>query len=116
LSSRRAARVSAVLVESPRCPAPRRLGIRVILTNVFMPTVSIPAPLLRSVDRRARALGISRNRLVIRALEQAVRDRSNWAPEFLSQLRRADTDAVTAVDNLVLAVRAARRSKGPRAL
>ncbi len=46
-------------------------------------TVHIPDPLLKSVDRRAKALGISRNRLVIRALEQAVRVRSGWAPEFL---------------------------------
>ena len=35
-------------------------------------TVHIPNPLLQSVDRRARARGISRNRLVVRALEQAV--------------------------------------------
>ncbi|MGH9199830.1 MAG: ribbon-helix-helix protein, CopG family [Vicinamibacterales bacterium] len=30
-------------------------------------TVHIPDPLLKSVDRRAKALGISRNRLVVRA-------------------------------------------------
>ena len=35
-------------------------------------TVHIPDPLLKSVDRRAKALGISRNRLVVHALEQAV--------------------------------------------
>ena len=53
-------------------------------------TVHIPDPLLKSVDRRAKALGISRNRLVVRALEQAVRVRSGWAPEFLERLRRVD--------------------------
>jgi hypothetical protein len=37
----------------------------------MLTTVHIPDPLLKSVDRRAKALGISRNRLVVRALEQA---------------------------------------------
>ena len=50
-------------------------------------TVHIPDPLLKSVDRRANALGISRNRLVIRALKGAVSVRSGWAPEFLQRLR-----------------------------
>jgi metal-responsive CopG/Arc/MetJ family transcriptional regulator len=39
-------------------------------------TVHIPAALLKSVDRRAKALGVSRNRLIVRALEQAVSVRS----------------------------------------
>jgi metal-responsive CopG/Arc/MetJ family transcriptional regulator len=39
-------------------------------------TVHIPAALLNSVDRRANALGVSRNRLIVRALEQAVSERS----------------------------------------
>ena len=46
-------------------------------------TVHVPAALLKSVDRRAKALGVSRNRLIIRALEQALSQRSGWAPEFL---------------------------------
>ncbi len=79
-------------------------------------TVHIPDPLLKSVDRRAKALGISRNRLVVRALEQAVSVRSDWAPEFLQQLRHGDPETSTAVDELLSAVTQARRSKAPRAL
>ena len=38
-----------------------------------MPTsVHLPKPLLEAVDRRARALQISRNQLVVRALEREV--------------------------------------------
>ena len=48
-------------------------------------TVHIPPALLKSVDRRARALGVSRNRLVVKALEQAVSERAVWTPEFLDQ-------------------------------
>jgi predicted transcriptional regulator len=79
-------------------------------------TVHIPDPLLKSVDRRARALGISRNRLVVRALEQAVSARSGWAPEFLQRLRDVDRETSAAVDDLLIAVTQGRRSKEPRDL
>jgi hypothetical protein len=78
--------------------------------------VHIPDPLLKSVDRRAKALGISRNRLVVRALEHAVSVRSGWAPEFLQRLRHVDPDTSAAVDELLIAVTQARRSKEPRDL
>jgi predicted transcriptional regulator len=85
--------------------------------NVFMPTtVHIPAPLLKSVDRRARALGVSRNRLIVRALEQAVSERSGWTPEFLERLRQVDRETCDAVDELLTAVKQARRSTEPRDL
>jgi hypothetical protein len=79
-------------------------------------TVHIPDPLLKSVDRRAKALGISRNRLVVRALEQAVSVRSGWTPEFLQRLREVDRETSAAVDELLIAVTQARRSKEPRDL
>lgn len=64
-------------------------------------TVHIPEALLESIDRRARALGVSRNRLIVRALEQAVRERSTCRTQgairlVCSELRRAEwTDAVS---------------------
>lgn len=79
-------------------------------------TVHVPPALLKSVDRRARALGVSRNRLIVRALERVVNDRSGWAPEFLQKLRNADPIVGDAVDRLVADVTAARRSKRPPVL
>ena len=79
-------------------------------------TLHIPDPLLKSVDRRAKALGISRNRLVVRALEQVVSVRSSWAPEFLEHLRNVDQETSAGVDELLAAVKQARRSKEPRDL
>ena len=79
-------------------------------------TVHIPDPLLKSVNRRAKALGISRNRLVIRALQQAVNVRPAWASEFLEQLRTVDRETGAAADELLAAVKQARRSKKPRDL
>ena len=85
--------------------------------NIFMPTtVHIPPALLKSVDRRARALGVSRNRLIVRALEHAVSGRAGWTPEFLNRLRSVDPDTGTAVDEMLAAVKKARRSKTPRQL
>ncbi len=84
---------------------------------IRMPTtVHIPAALLKSVDRRAIALGVSRNRLIVQALEQAVSVRARWAPEFLDRLRDVDDDTVEAVDDLMEAVKRARRSKPARDL
>lgn len=95
----------------------RPVTVHAIFTNIFMPTtVHIPDLLLKSVDRRARALGISRNRLVVRALEQAVSVRADWSPEFLQRLRTVDRETSTAVDELLTAVTKARRSKDPRDL
>jgi hypothetical protein len=79
-------------------------------------TVHVPPALLKSVDRRAKALGLSRNRLIVRALEQVVSDRSAWAQEFLDRLRAVDPIVVEAVDRLVDDVTAARRSKRPPVL
>jgi hypothetical protein len=79
-------------------------------------TVHVPPALLKSVDQRAKALGLSRNRLVVRALERVVNDRSGWAPEFLHQLRHPDSSITEAVDRLVDDVTLARRSKRPPVL
>jgi hypothetical protein len=79
-------------------------------------TVHIPPVLLKSVDRRAKALGMSRNRLIVRALERAVNERSGWAPEFLQRLRNVDRDTSRAVEDLLAAVKEGRRSKEPRQL
>ena len=56
-------------------------------TNVFVPTtIHIPDPLLDRVDTRAKALGISRNRLILGALEEKVGARDEWAPELAAML------------------------------
>ena len=74
-------------------------------------TIHVPPALLKSVDRRAKALGLSRNRLIVRALERVVSDRSGWAPEFLHKLYTADPLVAESVDQLLDDVTSARRSK-----
>ena len=82
-----------------------------------MPTsVHIPATLLQRADQRAQALGISRNRLIVRALERELREGSDWSPAFFERLRAIDDDAVRAVDEMLSAIRRSRHSKAPRQL
>lgn len=77
-----------------------------------MPTsVHLPKPLLEAVDRKAKALRISRNQLVVRALEREVREGSDWSPGFFERLAECDPGTTEAVDELVREVRKARRSK-----
>ena len=79
-------------------------------------TVHIPVALLEAVDRWAKALRLSRNRLIVRALEREITEPSGWSPEFLQRLRNVDADTAEAVDKLLATVRNARRSKKPREL
>ena len=79
-----------------------------------MPTsIHLPKELLEQVDRKARALRISRNQLVRRALEREVRDASDWSPGFFDRLAEADEQLVPAVDELQKSVTSNRRSKAP---
>jgi hypothetical protein len=76
-------------------------------------TVHIPDALLKSVDRRAKALGVSRNRVIVRALESAVQQQTTWDPVFLERLRNVDKETASAVDDMMRHVRRSRRSKRP---
>jgi hypothetical protein len=82
-----------------------------------MPTsVHIPRSLLEAVDRRARALMISRNRWIVQALERELGGGPGWSPGFFERLREVDEPTAAAVDEVLAHVRAVRRSKEPRRL
>ncbi len=74
-------------------------------------TVHLPKPLLAAADRRARALRISRNRLIVQALERELSGAADWSPAFLDRLRAVDQDTKQAVDDMLSAIYAGRRSK-----
>jgi hypothetical protein len=73
-------------------------------------TVHVPTPLLSAIDRKARRLRISRNRLIVRALEREVEERA-WSPGFFEALHAVDPGAAAAFGESMAAVRATRRSK-----
>lgn len=49
-------------------------------------TIHIPTALLELVDLRARALGVSRNRVILDAIEASLAPRKAWSPELLAML------------------------------
>ncbi len=79
-------------------------------------SIHIPKPLLDAVDRKARTLKMSRNRLIVRALERELMPGSDWSPGFFEQLETTETETAMAVDEMLASVRQARKSKPPRRL
>lgn len=75
-------------------------------------SIHVPRELLQELDERAASLGISRNRLILRALERELRQSDEWSPEFLERLGRTDDAVGPAVDEMLQAIRRSRRSKG----
>ncbi len=79
-----------------------------------MPTsVHIPRQLLEAVDRKARAIGVSRNRLIVRALEREPAPSAGWTPGFFDALSHVSAETARDVDALRDQIRRARRSKRP---
>jgi hypothetical protein len=77
-------------------------------------SIHIPKPLLDAVDRKARALKMSRNRLIVRALERELTPGADWSPGFFERLAAVEPETVAAVDGMLSSVRKARTSKPPR--
>jgi predicted transcriptional regulator len=78
-------------------------------------TIHIPAPLLERVDTRARALGISRNRLIQEALEEKVGARDVWSPELVQMLANpVSNDAGRELEGSLAVVRQRRSSRSSR--
>jgi predicted transcriptional regulator len=85
-----------------------------MLASIVMATsVHLPKPLLDAVDRRARALKISRNRLIVKALERELADTSEWSSGFFERLAATDEPMRVAVDEMLGEVRSRRSSKEP---
>lgn len=91
-----------------------RGSIERVYSKYTTPTsVHIPKLLLVAVDRRARGLKISRNRLIVQALEREVTEGSSWSPGFFGQLESAEMGVARAADEMLTAIQSHRRSKKP---
>jgi len=76
-------------------------------------SIHIPKALLDAVDRRARALKLSRNRFIVRTLEQELGERREWSPGFLELLGNLGPKNERTVREMNAAIRARRTRKGP---
>jgi predicted transcriptional regulator len=79
-------------------------------------SVHLPKTLLEAVDRKARALRISRNQLVVQALERDLQGGADWSPGFFARLSDIDEGTAKDVEDLLQRVHKARISKPARRL
>ena len=85
-----------------------------ILAGIVMATsVHLPKPLLDAVDRRARALKISRNRLIVKALERELSATTEWPPGFFEQFLATDDATRQAAGEMLEHIRSNRSAKKP---
>ncbi|MGQ0767372.1 MAG: ribbon-helix-helix domain-containing protein [Gemmatimonadota bacterium] len=84
-----------------------------ILEYIMPTSVHIPRSLLEAVDRKARAIGVSRNRLIVRAIERELSPSAGWTPGFFEALSDVSPETASAVDLLHTNIRKARHSKRP---
>lgn len=78
-------------------------------------TVHIPEDTLRRIDRIAQRRGISRNKVVLEALEETIaRDRGEWPQSFFEAPYGADEarELAEATRELETAIRNSRRNRG----
>ncbi len=76
-------------------------------------TVHIPDRLLTALDQRAEALGVSRNRLIVQAVEQSLCNQTEWPAGFFERFSNVDPEVADAVDEMLQHIIANRRSKPP---
>lgn len=77
-------------------------------------SIRLPDDLLEALDERAAALGVTRSQLIIRAVEQALEDRSAWSPGFLKAIGTQRPELEAAVDEMMQAIQEHRsRSEAP---
>lgn len=77
-----------------------------------MPTsVHIPKPLLAKLDRRAKRLRVSRNRLIVQAIEKDLAASQEWPPGFFEELAAVDAGQRAAVDDMLQTIHRQRKSK-----
>ena len=82
---------------------------------IMATTIHVPTGLLECVDRRAKELGISRNRYIVQALEKTIEEEERWSKRFLRALNEAaqDTEGRVDIDEMAEAISSSRTRKGP---
>ena len=118
-ASRSPLRVKTPLVNTPnRLTAGRSVALpprlTILMTIVMATSVHLPKSLLEAVDRKAHALRVSRNQLVIRALQYDLQGNAGWSPGFFDRLSDINKETADDVEDLLQTIQKARRSKPAR--
>jgi metal-responsive CopG/Arc/MetJ family transcriptional regulator len=76
-------------------------------------SVRFPEQLAVELDRRAAALGLTRTEFIVRAVERALEERSNWSPAFRKAIGTFRPELEEAAGEMMDAIRLA-RTRGAR--
>ena len=80
--------------------------------HIVMPTsVHLPKPILAAIDRRAKALRISRSKLILRAIERELGQDSDWPPGFFERLADVPPEIAAGEEEFLQSIRKSRQSK-----
>lgn len=83
-------------------------------TDEYMPTtVHIPSDLLKVLDKKSKVLGVSRNRLIVNAIERDLGADRGWPPGFFESIGRVSEDLKQMLDETMASVARRRMSKKP---
>lgn len=78
-------------------------------------SIRLPEEILRALDRRAEALGVTRSQVILQAVEQALEEDSAWSPVFLKAIGTQRPELDEAADEMMKAIRSHRsRNVAPR--
>jgi predicted transcriptional regulator len=80
-------------------------------------TIHVPVEILKRLDQRARALGTSRNRVILDAIEASLGSNGTWPPELARMLATPlDQGAARELEASLEVVRARRvnRKRAPK--
>jgi len=79
-------------------------------SHVSRRTISIRLPddLVEALAVRSAALGVSRNQLIVAAVERSLEDHSSWSPGFLSAIGDRRSELKEAADEMMNAIRRSR--------
>jgi hypothetical protein len=75
-------------------------------------TIHVPPALLKRVDARAKALGVSRNRFIIETLNEKLQSVREWPEDFVRALKQpVRADVAATADDMLRQIESTRRSR-----
>lgn len=76
-------------------------------------SIHLPKPLLDALDKRARRLKMSRNGLIVRAVQREIAGETEWSPGFFEQFTPLSEDDARGMTEVLASILAARTRKAP---
>lgn len=77
-------------------------------------SVRLPDAIVRELDRRAEAMGVTRSELILQAVERVLAEQAAWSPGFLKAIDTRRPELDEGASEMMRAIRARRsRSEAP---